>query len=152
MKMGYMKTISNRLTGNSDTSSLMKGFTVNRLDHFVITVKDVAKTTEFYSRVLGMIVKNSSNGIKELHFGDQKINVHDVGGGLYPKPKRPTPGSTDVCFNTDTNLNEVIKHLKNCNVPVIAGPMSVPGARGRMTSVYFLDPDDNLIEVANYSK
>ncbi|XP_069127550.1 glyoxalase domain-containing protein 5-like isoform X1 [Argopecten irradians] len=131
---------------------LASEFSINRLDHFVITVKDVERTCDFYSKVLGMEVSSFKGGRKALNFGQQKINIHEHKKEFEPKAHIPTPGSADVCFITQETLDTVIEHLKNCKVPVLEGPIERTGATGPIRSVYFRDPDNNLIEVSNYLK
>jgi catechol 2,3-dioxygenase-like lactoylglutathione lyase family enzyme len=121
---------------------------VNRLDHLVLTVADISRTNEFYERALGMKAVNK-NGRWSLHFGVQKINLHAFGHEFEPKAERPTPGSADLCFLTEIPLLEVIEHLQKSNVTIIEGPVRRTGAQGPLLSVYFRDPDLNLIEVAN---
>ncbi len=91
-----------------------------------------------------------AGGRKALAFGNQKINLHQQGREFEPKAKQPTPGSADLCFITDVPLLQVIEHLKTCEVEIIEGPVARTGANGPITSVYFRDPDGNLIEVSNY--
>ncbi|XP_022319616.2 glyoxalase domain-containing protein 5 homolog [Crassostrea virginica] len=126
------------------------GFKIDNIDHFVITVKDINKTCDFYSKVLGMDVTTFKGNRKALSFGSQKINIHEHGKEFEPKADLPTPGSADVCFITSENLNSVIKHLQKCNVTITEGPVERTGATGPITSVYFRDPDNNLIEISNY--
>ncbi len=121
-----------------------------RLDHLVLTVADIDLTCRFYERVMGMEVVTFAGGRKALAFGQQKINLHPHGREFEPKAQAPTPGSADLCFITDTPLDEVIAHLQACGVPVLEGPVARTGAVGPITSVYFRDPDLNLIEVSNY--
>ncbi len=97
-----------------------------------------------------MEVVTFGSGRKALQFGKQKINLHEQGREFEPKADRPTPGSADLCFITDVPLQEVIEHLKRCGVTVLEGPVSKTGAVGPIISVYFRDPDLNLIEVSNY--
>lgn len=123
---------------------------INRLDHFVLTVKDINVTCDFYTTVLGMEVQTFGEGRKALKFGYQKINLHQSGKEFEPKANIPTPGSADLCFITDTPLEEVILFLKARNVPILEGPVARTGALGKIKSVYFRDPDLNLIEVSNY--
>ena len=123
---------------------------IERLDHLVLTVADIARSCEFYTRVLGMEVTTFGEGRTALKFGQQKINLHPADNIPGLVADRPTPGSGDLCFITATPLAEVMSHLAKCGVPIIAGPGPRPGAIGTIQSVYFRDPDQNLIEVSNY--
>jgi catechol 2,3-dioxygenase-like lactoylglutathione lyase family enzyme len=126
--------------------------TIDRLDHLVITVASIETTCEFYSRVLGMQVTEFSGSRKALSFGMQKINLHQRGLEFEPKASAPTPGSVDVCFITLEPLVEVIDHLRREGIPLLNGPVPRTGAIGPIKSVYFRDPDNNLIEVSNYTE
>uniref|UniRef100_A0ACB8FYK4 Uncharacterized protein n=1 Tax=Sphaerodactylus townsendi TaxID=933632 RepID=A0ACB8FYK4_9SAUR len=88
---------------------------------------------------------------KALHFGNQKFNLHEAGKEFEPKAHRPVPGSLDICLITEMPLEQLIHHLKACGVKIEDGPVLRTGAIGPITSVYFRDPDQNLIEVSNYS-
>jgi catechol 2,3-dioxygenase-like lactoylglutathione lyase family enzyme len=123
---------------------------LERLDHLVLTVADIARTCEFYTRVLGMEVVRFGEGRTALKFGRQKINLHpadDIPGLVADKP---TPGSADLCFVTLLPLAEVEAHLARCGVPIVAGPGPRAGAIGTIQSVYIRDPDRNLVEISNY--
>lgn len=123
---------------------------INRLDHLVLTVKDIEDTCTFYSKVLGMKEITFGGGRKALAFGNQKINLHEYANEFEPKTLRPTPGSADLCFVTAVPLPEVIEHVRSCGVEIIEGPVERMGALGPITSIYFRDPDGNLIEVSTY--
>jgi len=123
---------------------------LDRLDHLVLTVRNVETTCAFYSNVLGMEVVTFENGRKALSFGSQKINLHEAGKEFEPKAYRPTPGSADLCFTTTTPIDQVVKQLELSKVRILEGPVKRTGALGQMMSVYFRDPDLNLIEVSNY--
>jgi catechol 2,3-dioxygenase-like lactoylglutathione lyase family enzyme len=123
---------------------------INRLDHFVLTVASIETACEFYSRVLGMEVRTFAEGRTSLHFGTSKINLHQAGHEFEPKAERPTPGSADVCLIAATPLEQVVVHLRATGVAIIEGPVRRTGATGTINSVYFRDPDGNLIEVSNY--
>ncbi len=123
---------------------------VDHLDHLVLTVESIPATCEFYARVLGMEVVTFGGNRQALAFGAQKINLHEAGKEWEPKAQRPTPGSADLCFITHTPLADVIEHLRQCGVEIVEGPVKRTGATGQMVSVYFRDPDLNLIEVSNY--
>jgi len=123
---------------------------VEAIDHLVLTVKDIEATCSFYARVLGMNVTTFDGSRKALSFGVQKINLHQYGKEFDPKAKAPTPGSADLCFVTSVPIRDVITHLESCGVNLLEGPVHRTGARGPFVSVYFRDPDCNLIEVSNY--
>jgi catechol 2,3-dioxygenase-like lactoylglutathione lyase family enzyme len=76
--------------------------------------------------------------------------LHQAGQEIAPHAARPVPGSADLCLVTTTPPDEVIAHFRAQGVPVEEGPVPRTGARGPITSVYFRDPDGNLIEVASY--
>jgi catechol 2,3-dioxygenase-like lactoylglutathione lyase family enzyme len=123
---------------------------VDSIDHLVLTVKNIDATCSFYARVLGMNVDTFHGGRKALTFGAQKINLHQSGQEFEPKALAPAPGSADLCFVASVPIPDVITHLASCGVTLLEGPVKRTGARGPMVSVYFRDPDGNLIEVSNY--
>jgi catechol 2,3-dioxygenase-like lactoylglutathione lyase family enzyme len=123
---------------------------IDRLDHFVLTVRDLKATCDFYTRVLGMEEVSFAGGRKALSFGKQKINLHESGKEFDPKALHPTPGSADLCFITAVPLEKVVAHLESCAVEIIEGPVQRTGAVGKILSVYFRDPDRNLLEISNY--
>jgi len=122
---------------------------IERIDHVVLTVRDLEQSCAFYRRVLGMSVVTFEGGRKALAFGNQKFNLHQAGQELEPKAHHPTAGSADFCLITSTPMHQVIAHLKSCGVTIVEGPGERIGATGALVSVYFRDPDLNLIEVSN---
>lgn len=121
------------------------------LDHLVLTVRDVGATCAFYADVLGMDVVEFGDGRTALHFGDSKINLHQLGAEFSPRAEAPAPGTGDFCLVTDTPLEHVVAHLETRGVEIELGPVEREGACGPMMSLYFRDPDGNLVEVANYA-
>jgi catechol 2,3-dioxygenase-like lactoylglutathione lyase family enzyme len=123
---------------------------IDRLDHLVLTVADVDATVDFYTRVLGMTAVTFGPGRTALSFGHSKINLHQADHEFEPKAHRPTPGSADLCLITTDPLTRVIEELTAQQVPIEEGPVERTGATGPIRSVYFRDPDRNLIEVSIY--
>jgi catechol 2,3-dioxygenase-like lactoylglutathione lyase family enzyme len=121
---------------------------VQRLDHLVLPVADVEASCVFYARVLGMEVVTFGQGRKALVFGEQKINLHPHGHAFEPKALRPTPGSADVCLLIDTPIDQAEAQLHALGIAIEAGPVARTGAKGPIVSLYFRDPDGNLIEVS----
>ena len=124
---------------------------LDRLDHLVLTVRDMDATVAFYTRVLGMRAVTFGAGRRALAFGEQKLNLHQRGAEFEPKAAHPMPGSADLCFVTAERPAAVLAHLAACGVAVEAGPVPRTGALGPVTSVYFRDPDGNLLEVSSYA-
>lgn len=123
---------------------------IERLDHLVLTAKDLQATIHFYARVLGMEAVEFQPGRFALHFGEQKINLHRAGREFEPKARLPTPGSEDLCFVVPIPIGEVVEHVRGLGVTIEQGPVDRTGALGPMRSVYLRDPDGNLIEIASY--
>ncbi len=122
---------------------------ITRIDHFVLTVASIPETCAFYE-VLGMTVETFGAGRKALRFGAQKINLHEVEREFEPKALRPTAESGDFCLITETPLEDVIAHLTAHGLQIEEGPVDRTGATGPITSIYLRDPDNNLVEIANY--
>lgn len=124
---------------------------VAAIDHLVFTVRDVEATCAFYARVLGMEVVEFGGGRKALRFGGQKINLHRLGAEFEPRAAAPAPGSQDICLLAVVPLAEVLRRLEACGVAVEEGPVRRTGAVGPIESVYFRDPDGNLVEVSTHA-
>ncbi len=125
---------------------------IDRIDHIVLTVFDLERTIDFYSRVLGMEPVTFAGGRRGLAFGRQKFNLHQAGREFEPKALKPVPGAIDLCLITLTPLAEVMETLKSHGVAIIQGPVDKTGATGPIRSAYFRDPDGNLVEVSNYAE
>ena len=120
------------------------------LDHLVLTVADIGRSVDFYTRVLGMTEITFGEGRKALLFGRQKINLHLRGAEIEPHAHAPVCGSADLCLLTDTPLKAVLDELAAHNVAVLGGIVPRTGAVGAIDSVYFRDPDGNLLEISRY--
>ena len=121
---------------------------VRSLDHLVLTVRDIEVSREFYNRVLGMEPLQFGDGRHAVRFGEQKINLHAHGDEIVPNAAVATPGSADLCFLLNIPLPAMMRHLEANGVDIIDGPVPRTGACGPIVSLYFRDPDGNLIEVS----
>jgi len=136
---------------HENESEYMQNIRVSHIDHIVLTVRNIEETLKFYNSVLGMEIITFGDGRKALKFGIHKINLYDSGNKLTPKATSPVPGSADICFISHVPISRVVQELKNKNVEIIEGPVEKTGAAGKIISVYFRDPDGNLIELSNNS-
>ena len=123
---------------------------IESIDHFVLTVKDIKTTCEFYSKILGMEVVTFDKRRVALKFGNQKFNLHEFGKEIKPNAIKPTPGSADFCLITRDSLASVIEHLHTCQVEIVEELVSRTGALGKITSIYIRDLDQNLVEISSY--
>ncbi|PVM86638.1 gamma-glutamylcyclotransferase [Caulobacter radicis] len=124
---------------------------IDRLDHFVLTVASVEASAAFYERVLGAERVTTPGKPTAVRFGRWKINLHPADAPFTPKAARTIAGAGDFCLITRQPLDTVVAHLAACDVAVELGPVDRNGALGPMTSVYFRDPDQNLIEISRYA-
>ena len=122
---------------------------IRAIDHFVLVVLSIETTVEFYRRVLGLEARETTPGRWALHFGNQKINLQQLHQNVDNKTLHPNRGAGDFCLLTDTPIAEVVSQLEQHGVKIIAGPGQRTGAQGPIMSVYFYDPDENLVEVSN---
>lgn len=126
-------------------------FTVDRIDHVVLTCTDIGKTASWYQRVLGMDVEEFGEDRRiALRFGGQKLNLHQAGREFKPSAATAAPGTADLCFVTAVRSGDVVAQLESCGVTPELGPVEREGALGLMSSVYCRDPDGNLVEIATY--
>ena len=123
---------------------------ITALDHLVLTVADVARSVDFYTRVLGMEAITFGEGRKALRIGCQKINLHQLGAEVLPNAARATAGSADLCLLTDTPLPQVLAELAAHQIEAISDIVPRTGAVGAIESVYLRDPDGNLLEISRY--
>ncbi len=124
---------------------------VARIDHIALVVSDVARSCEFYCQVLGMTKVNYKSDQVALNFGDQQIKLYQLGCEQATHAETLIQGSADLCFITTTPLIQAMSTLNHHQVPLIDGPVARDGALGPIQSLYFKDPDGNLIEVSRYS-
>lgn len=120
---------------------------IRSLDHIVLTCADPEATVAFYERV-GMQREEFGGGRLALRFGDQKINLHQVGAEFQPHAATPLPGTGDLCLLVDGSIEAVVEHLGNVGIAIEEGPVDRTGAVGPLRSVYVRDPDGNLVEFA----
>ena len=121
---------------------------ISHIDHLVLTVGDIEASVVFYKRALLVTDSTFANGRRALHFGNQKINLQVLG---METRNHAAVGSGDLCLVTTWPLNDAAAHLRGEGIEIVEGPVAKTGAVGAMTSVYFNDPDGNLVEISSYS-
>jgi len=122
---------------------------IESIDHVAVTVADIARSSDWYARVLGARIENFGAGRIAVHLGRNKLNLHDEATGADLVAARPTVGAIDICFLSEIPIVEITAHLQDQGVEIELGPVERTGAQGPIMSVYLRDPDGNLIEIAN---
>ncbi len=121
---------------------------IKKLDHLVITAKDVTATVNFYKK-LGFTAKTKDNR-HELHAGDFKINVHTLGKELSPHAHNVNTGCNDFCFEINSSIFDYYQQLQKSELEIELGIVERNGVFGKMKSIYLRDPDGNLVEICSY--
>jgi catechol 2,3-dioxygenase-like lactoylglutathione lyase family enzyme len=123
-------------------------------DHVAITVADVDASIDFYRRVLGAelmyedVWRAGKMPVAVLAIGANRLNVHRAASPGSPRALAPTPGSADLCFRWQGTIADAVAQLAAAGVAVEEGPVPRPASNGeRGESVYFRDPDGNLLEL-----
>ena len=128
---------------------------LEKIDHVVITVKNLNKTIDFYTNILGMKLEEFSSSLDNkqiryaVSFGSQKINIHEEKKPIKPNALNPSSGSMDICFISKNKINDWVHHLVKKGINIEIGPEKKTGALGPIISIYIRDPDFNLIEISN---
>jgi len=127
------------------------------LDHVVIVVGDFETALAFYTGALGcepLGVDDWRQGRRRfpsLRAGRTMINVHQAGRPVGLDAASMQVGSEDLCFEWSGPIDDAVARLGAHGVAIEVGPVKRFGARGREgTSVYFRDPDGNLLELMSY--
>ncbi len=137
----------------------MSKIKVIELDHIVLNVRDIDRALEFYTEVLGLKGERVDEfRAGKVGFPSVRINEQTI-IDLFP---RKDGAAKSIPEKVDGNLNHfclvvgaedfsgIVDYLAEHHVTVRQGPVSRWGAQGRATSVYFLDPDGNEVEIRCY--
>ncbi len=117
------------------------------LDHIVLSCHDVPAMLDFYQNVLGARVGEERPGKWAIWFGPHKISLQNEAS----KPalaEATTPGSGNFCVVTETPVAEMSKKIRLSGVYILESGEK-QGAQGKLNSIYFRDPEGNLVEISN---
>ena len=135
-------------------SDRMPPFIVQRIDHVVYRVSDLEKSVAFYGDVLGchVVKRRTDLGLIHLRAGASMIDLVAIDGPL-GRPGGAAPGAQarnvdHLCLRVEPFDEQILReHLAKYRLAPI-GPASTNfGAEGMGLSLYFSDPDGNMIEL-----
>jgi catechol 2,3-dioxygenase-like lactoylglutathione lyase family enzyme len=127
-------------------------------DHVAMPVGDIERAVEFYQRVLGARAlgleqwRAGKSPVVSVSFGRQKFNLHPPDNRITLKAAHPMVGGGDYCFVWPGTIGSAVEHLRGYGIEIIEGPVMRIGGRGKGMSVYFRDPDGNLLELISYAE
>jgi catechol 2,3-dioxygenase-like lactoylglutathione lyase family enzyme len=129
---------------------------ISALDHIVLNVADVERSLAFYAGVLGLPAERVDAWRRgELRFPSVRVSESTI-IDLVHAPSDSTDRRLNLahfCLVTDDDdLDAVARKLGDAGVQIEVGPAVRSGARGNALSIYFRDPDENLIELRTYAQ
>jgi len=127
---------------------------IEGIDHVVVMAADIERSLEFYKDVLGgeaLFEKAFRQGripVLPVRVGKAVVNLQRLDEPAYIVANRLEAGTVDLCFRWGTTIQEAINWLEQKGIEIIEGPVPRPAANGVWgKSVYFRDPDGNLLEL-----
>ena len=127
---------------------------IEGIDHIVVMASDIERSLDFYKGVLGgeaifeKAFRQGKISVLPVRVGKAVINLQRLDDPAYIVANRLEAGTVDLCFRWGTTIQEAINWLKEKGIEIIEGPVPRPAANGVWgKSVYFRDPDGNLLEL-----
>jgi catechol 2,3-dioxygenase-like lactoylglutathione lyase family enzyme len=123
------------------------------IDHVAFAARDLEETCRFYDRLFGArthldYAPNGTSLVRQIALGGALLSIHQAGNGLELVANRPTVGGADICLRWSGNIESAAELLRQHGVTIIDGPSRRRTADGLAShSVYFRDPDGNLLEL-----
>lgn len=131
----------------------MASVPIRNIDHVVVMAKDIDRAIAFYRDTLGgtapyeKAFRDGRIPVMPIRLGGAVVNLQRLDQPAYIVAERLASGTVDVCFRWDGPIDTAIAHLRSRGIEIIEGPVSRVAADGVWgQSVYFRDPDGNLLE------
>jgi catechol 2,3-dioxygenase len=124
------------------------GFTIKRVGHLVLSVKDVERSRRFFEDVLGLPVVAQNERGMVFFSTDVKDNHHMLAimpgkqGAAMPTPDQVGMQHVSFELGSFAELQDAYRRLKDKGVTIDHTVF-----HGVSKSVYFFDPDGNRLEV-----
>ncbi|MBV4522068.1 VOC family protein [Pseudomonas sp. SWRI74] len=131
----------------------MRSFSIQRIDHVVLRVRDIEHSLAFYTSVLGCDVKKRRDDLGMIHLsaGSSMIDLVDVNGSIGRQGGEPAGKQRHnvdhFCLRVEPfDEQAILRDLAAAGVAAETAAMRY-GAEGTGLSIYLSDPDDNQIEL-----
>jgi len=116
-------------------------------DHIVLSCRSIDEMVGFYRDVLDWRVGEERPGKWAIWVGEHKISLqHDA-----DKPAIAAgtlPGTGNFCVLVAEDVASIREDLEAIGLEIVAEGRRI-GAQGAIDSIYFHDPEGNLVEIAN---
>ena len=123
------------------------------IDHIAFAARDLEETCGFYERLFGTRVHldyapDGKSLVRQIALGGALLSIHQAGNGLALVARSPTVGGADICLRWSGSVASAAELLRRHGIAIIDGPSPRRTADGLAShSVYFRDPDGNLLEL-----
>lgn len=129
-------------------------FSTRHIDHVVFRVRDLGRSIAFYRAVLGceVVRQREDLGLVHLRAGASMIDLVSVDGRLGSRggdaPGNAARNVDHLCLRIEPfNEADIVAHLGRHGIAPLGKAEINFGAEGDGLSLYFPDPDGNMIEL-----
>ena len=123
------------------------------LDHIALNVKDVELMLAFYTEIVGLAPER----VEEFHRGQApfpSVRIHQntlIDFIPHHGQQNEKANLNHFCLSfAREEWDKLCERIKKGQIPIEEGPINRWGAHGEGTSIYFRDPEGNLLEARYY--
>jgi catechol 2,3-dioxygenase-like lactoylglutathione lyase family enzyme len=126
---------------------------IHGIDHVAFAAHDLEATCAFYGRLFGArthldYAPDGKSLVRQIALGGALLSIHQAGNGLELVARRAAVGGADICLRWSGSIESAADLLRAHAIPIIDGPSRRLTADGLPAlSIYFRDPDGNLLEL-----
>jgi len=123
------------------------------IDHVAFAARDLETTCAFYDKLFGVRVHfdyapDGKSLVRQIALGGALLSIHQAGNGLELVARHPMVGGADICLHWSGDIDSAADLLRAHAIPIVDGPSPRCTADGlKALSIYFRDPDGNLLEL-----
>jgi catechol-2,3-dioxygenase len=123
-------------------------FTIKRLNHIVLYVRDAQRARAFYEDVLGFVVVEAMGDQAVFMRANGSDNHHDLGlFGVGTQAPPPTQGERVGLYHAAWEVATIEDLARAREALLVAGALGGESDHGNSLSLYAQDPDGNEFEL-----